>query len=330
MSVGRVTSVSEARDEAIGTLPESKGGSEAPKEKSLDETEGSSHRTPRHVFSTSDYMIELKITPLDAFAELNDTTGARIRYLTRREIASSHDPVEVVHIAPIANFIPVHTHLGPGQPRNMRAYDHNTNIIPWPILSGSWDLGKRVPSESKKRRSYKLRFSLTPHEDRRYLNVEFDLGSNHLWVYGTECKGHASRPYRWPRSPALFWFPQSADRDHKASERVYTAKYAEVSFAEYQLFTDFVYLRPYWSPLPVQEPDKAWPHLTFGVASQVSPSYRRALTSGILGLGRRSVLDNKLTSSAVSRKFNQCVLPLIRKSDVPSANSASLSEPGAH
>jgi hypothetical protein len=126
------------------------------------------------------------------------------------------------------------------------------------------------------------------------------------WVYGTECKGHASRPYEWPRSPALFLFPQSADRDHKASERVYTAKYADVSFAgkafsrvleyvptqritisEYQLFTDFVYLRPYWSPLPVQEPDKAWLHLTFGVASQVSPSYRRTPTSGILGLGRR-------------------------------------------
>jgi hypothetical protein len=119
----------------------------------------------------------------------------------------------------------------------------------------------------------------------------------------------------------MFWFPQSPERNQKASERVYTAKYADGSFAgkfssgvleyvptkrvaisEYELWTDFVYLHPYWGPPPVQEPDKAWLHLTFGVASQVSSSYRRAPTSGILGLGRRrldfwrvGVISNVLT-----------------------------------
>jgi hypothetical protein len=60
-----------------------------------------------------------------------------------------------------------------------------------------------------------------------------------------------------------------------------------MSISEYELWTDFLYFHPYWGPPPVQEPDKAWLHLTFGVASRVSSLYQLASTSGILGLGRR-------------------------------------------
>ncbi|KAJ7768140.1 hypothetical protein DFH07DRAFT_954715 [Mycena maculata] len=216
--------------------------------------------------STSDcFMIELKIATLDAIAELNDATGARIRYLTRREIAAPtvssssiagrsalsvipQDPLEVIDIPPMANFIPVHADLGPDPARNIQAYDQflttttpTESLGPYCQVVGTLVFGN----------------PMTPQNGRRYFNVEFDL--------------------------------------------------------EYELWTDFVYLHPYWGPPPIQEPDKAWLHLTFGVASQVSPSYRRAPTSGILGLGRRSVLDNRLTRSPT---FLQQIRPLLESPEL--------------
>ncbi|KAJ6603815.1 hypothetical protein B0H10DRAFT_2314921 [Mycena sp. CBHHK59/15] len=297
--------------------------------------------------STSDcFMIELKIAPLDAFAELNDATGARMRYLTRREIAAPtvssssiagrsalpvipQDPMEVIHIPPMANFIPVHADLGPGPARNIKAYDQFlTTTIPTESLGpycqvvGTLVFGNPMTPQNG-RRCFNVEFDLGKYEPLNHLPrltglilVPARIGSNDLWVYGTDCKKHASRPNGWPGSPAMFWFPQSPERNQKASERVYTAKYADGSFAgkffsgvleyvptkrvvisEYELWTDFVYLHPYWGPPPVQEPDKAWLHLTFGVASQVSSSYRRAPTSGILGLGRRRRSFNKFDLS---------------------------------
>ncbi|KAJ7714563.1 hypothetical protein B0H14DRAFT_3634613 [Mycena olivaceomarginata] len=117
------------------------------------------------------------------------------------------------------------------------------------------------------------------------------------WVYGTDCKRQDFRPTGWPGSPAMFWFPHSRKSNQKMSECMYTATYADGSFAEYELWTDFVYLHPYWGPPPVQEPDKAWLHLTFGVASRVSSLYQLAPTSGILGLGRRRRSSSKFDLS---------------------------------
>ncbi|KAJ7460402.1 hypothetical protein B0H11DRAFT_1923999 [Mycena galericulata] len=58
---------------------------------------------------------------------------------------------------------------------------------------------------------------------------------------------------------------------------------------EYQLWKDYLYLRPYWAPPPAEDPLKPWVHLTFGVDSKISASFKEAPTSGILGLGRRTV-----------------------------------------
>ncbi|KAJ7858026.1 hypothetical protein B0H14DRAFT_672236 [Mycena olivaceomarginata] len=251
--------------------------------------------------STTDcFMIELKIATLDDTAEPNDATGARIRYLTRRGIAAPEaavssssiagcdalpvfpqDPMEFIHTPPMADFIPVHADLGPGPARNIQSYDEFlTTTIPTKSLGPYCQVvGKLVFGNP-----------MTPQDNRRYFNVEFDLGSNDLWVYGTDCKKQDFRPTGWPGSPAMFWFPHSRKSNQKMSECMYTATYADGSFAEYELWTDFVYLHPYWGPPPVQEPDKAWLHLTFGVASRVSSLYQLAPTSGILGLGQEGLL----------------------------------------
>ncbi|KAJ6583368.1 aspartic peptidase domain-containing protein [Mycena vulgaris] len=105
----------------------------------------------------------------------------------------------------------------------------------------------------------------------------------------------------------------SSERSMKVSDIAYTAEYADGSFATYKLWNDWIYLRPYWVPPPAEEPDKPWLHLTFGVASEISASYRYAPTSGILGLGRRVVPDNEITRSPT---FLQQIRPLLESPEM--------------
>ncbi|KAJ7217375.1 aspartic peptidase domain-containing protein [Mycena rebaudengoi] len=93
----------------------------------------------------------------------------------------------------------------------------------------------------------------------------------------------------------------------------YTTEYADGSFAKYKLWNDWIYLRPYWIPPPVEEPHKPWLNLTFGRASEISPAYKYAPTSGILGLGRRTVLDNRLTRPPT---FLQQIRPLLESPEM--------------
>ncbi|KAJ7935027.1 aspartic peptidase domain-containing protein [Mycena leptocephala] len=95
---------------------------------------------------------------------------------------------------------------------------------------------------------------------------------------------------------------------HLSLEPCASVKYADGSFAEYELWNDYVYLHPYWAPPPAGEPYKPWLHLTFGVTSKISALFKNAPTSGILGLGRRSVIDNRLTRPPT---FLQQIRPLL-------------------
>ncbi|KAJ7435513.1 aspartic peptidase domain-containing protein [Mycena galericulata] len=148
---------------------------------------------------------------------------------------------------------------------------------------------------------------------RRNFPLEFDLGSRDLWVYGKDLQETEACPQGAPGFPALFWFERSAATSRQVSDVTYTVDYADGSFAKYQLWNDYVYLRPYWAPPPVEEPYKPWLHLTFGVASEISPSFKNAPTSGILGLGRRTVLDNRLTRSPT---FLQQIRPLLESPEM--------------
>ncbi|KAJ7016135.1 hypothetical protein C8F04DRAFT_1203191 [Mycena alexandri] len=279
-----------------------------------------------------EFMIQLTVPSLDTVAEhLADATSTRARYLTRHHIipptlsassptvianptthqATSPRPANSVRISESAmpNFIPVHTDGGPEPLRENSSYDQFLTTVvpteglgPWCQVVGTLVFGN--PS--------------TPLHDRRHFKLEFDLvatdQSTPSVVYGQDLKKPETndwRPEGIPGSPPLFWFPFSPESNTRVGDGDYMARYADGSFAKYTLWRDWIYLRPYWAPPPVHETDKPWLNLTFGVASKISRSYRTAPTSGILGLGRRSVLDNRLVRPPT---FLQQIRPLLSTS----------------
>ncbi|KAJ7730222.1 aspartic peptidase domain-containing protein [Mycena maculata] len=256
--------------------------------------------------STADgFGIELEIPALDTFAGfVADANAARIRYLGRRlgdtfisppslpaqtTVAVARSPVVkrnsnyIIPKSPLHNLVPVHGDLGPEPARDPKdaPYDQflTTTIRTEALGSYCQVIGTLIFGDPKDAQNRKKT---------RDFRLEFDLGSSDLWVYGQECEARSGPqcPKGSATSPAMFWLC-NPERSSIIGPEVYTARYADGSFAVYRLWHDSVYLRPQWGPPPPHEPRKAWLDLKFGVAHEVSPLFELSPTSGIVGLGRR-------------------------------------------
>ncbi|KAJ7788686.1 hypothetical protein B0H14DRAFT_2628024 [Mycena olivaceomarginata] len=59
-----------------------------------------------------------------------------------------------------------------------------------------------------------------------------DDGQFDAWVYGLKCKNTDTLyPKGFPASPAKFWYSESSERSRRVGDKVYTARYADGSFA---------------------------------------------------------------------------------------------------
>ncbi|KAJ7721392.1 aspartic peptidase domain-containing protein [Mycena metata] len=284
-------------------------------------------------WSSSMFMIQLTIPALDEEAEMADAIGVRVRYLTRHNLVSppsvdafvpsdrASEPSSTCRRLPepsrfsaataplradaiaTPTFVPVHADRGPDPARSSKTYDQflTTTVNTKALGSYCQVVGTLVFGHPR-----------DPSIERRDFPLVFDLGSSALWVYGQDLQRTDACPHGAPGSPPLFWFPRSAESSKQANDKTYTAAYVDGSFADYNLWSDYVYLHPVAAP-PPQEPYKPWLYLTFGVAYNISPTFKVAPTSGILGLGRRIVLDNRLARSPT---FLQQIRPFLETPEI--------------
>ncbi|KAJ7721913.1 hypothetical protein B0H16DRAFT_1790241 [Mycena metata] len=203
--------------------------------------------------------------------------------------------VHADHVA-TPSFIPVHADRGPDPARNAESPDELLTTTTTMKVFGPYRevVGKLV------------RNSIANEEQQRSIEAVvctvFDLGSSDLWVYGQELRTTASCPHGAPGHPPLFWFPRNADANEQLGDGTCTVNYVDGTFAKYKLWTDYIYLRPYWGPLP-------------------GPHFRH---SWIGSKNVRFSLDDPLDVLTLPKRFRQCIeaLPVI-----PSASTTHLESP---
>ncbi|KAJ6552362.1 aspartic peptidase domain-containing protein [Mycena sp. CBHHK59/15] len=140
--------------------------------------------------------------------------------------------------------------------------------------------------------------------------VELDLGSNVFWINGDQLlqSNNPRHPKGWGGVDPKFWRYYKDSTNSPLDTEVHKLRYADEGIVEFRTGGDYIKLLPDKPPSD-NPPYKSWRFMKFGVAHVLSNNFEFSPASGILGLGRKTVVSGTMPPTFVQQINGRLATP---------------------